>query len=89
MKPKVVDFLIAGYHRGKAMHAQNLIIDYFSKKLPHSDAGINRFTTLVFLKGLAMVVTYTENYFDNDFLDKYRDSLKAIFFKDKSDDNHK
>ena len=88
-QPKVVDFLTTKYHYDRALHTQNLIIDYFSKKLPHSDAGINRFTALVFLKGLAMVVTYSENYFDNDFLDKYRDCLKAIFFKDKSDDNHK
>jgi AcrR family transcriptional regulator len=88
-QPKVVDFLITKYHRNKMLYPQNLIIDYFSKKLPHSDAGTNRFTTLVFLKGLAMVVTYTENYFNNDFLDKYRDSLKAVFFPDKSNDNNK
>ncbi|MDR1975310.1 MAG: TetR/AcrR family transcriptional regulator [Bacteroidales bacterium] len=84
-QPKVVRFLTTKYKRNQAANSQNLIIDYFSKKLPHSDITINYFTVLVFWKGLAMVTTYTEDYFGNDFLDKYKNSLKSIFFKDKSD----
>jgi AcrR family transcriptional regulator len=79
-QPKVVEFLHTVYNPDKARQQQNLIIAYFSKKLPYKDMKVNYFTTLVFFKGLSMVTTYTEHSFDNDFLEQYKQGLKSIFF---------
>ena len=87
-QPKVVDFLMTKYNRNRAEYSQKLVIDYFSKKLSLGDAQINYFTALVFWKGLSLVTTYTDHYFDNDFLDKYKNGLKSIFFKNKSGNSH-
>jgi AcrR family transcriptional regulator len=78
-QPKVLDFLLNNYDANRARQQQGLIFEYFSKKFPFNDAKINYFTALVFFKGLGLVVPYTEEAFDNDFLDKYKEALKKIF----------
>ena len=86
-QPKVIEFFFNEYNNIKAQKYQRLIVEYFSKKLPGKDLEINYFTVFVFLKGLAVVTTYTENTFDNNFLDKYKNELKRLFFNELQTNN--
>jgi hypothetical protein len=46
--------------------------------LPLENKEFTYFTLLVFLKGLSMVTAYTEDIYNNDFLDKYKIFLKGL-----------
>ncbi|MDR1758482.1 MAG: TetR/AcrR family transcriptional regulator [Bacteroidales bacterium] len=78
-QPTVLNFLTTRYDPSKAQREQNRIIGYFRQKLPSNNMSINHFTVLVFLKGLALVSTYTESVYDNGFLMKYKEFLKECF----------
>jgi AcrR family transcriptional regulator len=86
-QPKVLEYLMKIFDSKKVQERQILMLNYFAQKLNFADAKGGFFTVLVFIKGLSMVTTYTENVFDNDFLDKYKIFLKQIIFKKKYDFN--
>ncbi|MDR2774597.1 MAG: TetR/AcrR family transcriptional regulator [Tannerella sp.] len=79
-QPEVVEFLMKKFHLEKAARLQAMICNYFGSRLPFPSPAVGYFTVLVFLKGLSMVVTYTENVHTNGFLDEYKVHLKRILF---------
>jgi len=79
-QPGVVDFIKHKFDTKKAAERQEFIIKYFTDKLPIADPANAYFSVLVFIKGLSMVVTYTETMFDTEFLESYKKFLKSIFF---------
>ena len=79
-QPEVVDFIKHKFDTKKAAERQEFIIKYFTDKLPIADPANAYFSVLVFIKGLSMVVTYTETMFDTEFLESYKKFLKSIFF---------
>ncbi|MDR0368629.1 MAG: TetR/AcrR family transcriptional regulator [Bacteroidales bacterium] len=80
-QPEVTNFLYTKYNKSTGQEYQRLIFEYFIGKLPFLQNEFGFFTVLSFFKGLFMVATYTENIFDNDFLDKYKTYIKQIIFK--------
>ncbi|KAA6301687.1 MAG: HTH-type transcriptional regulator AcrR [Candidatus Ordinivivax streblomastigis] len=77
-QPDILDFLTHKYNAETAQKRQGFIIKYFADKLPIADKNNAFFTVLVFLKGLCMVVTYTENIYNVKFLNQYKEHLKTI-----------
>jgi AcrR family transcriptional regulator len=65
----------------KIQEQQRFIINCFAEKLPITDKQNAYFSVLVFLKGLSMVVTYTESIYTNEFLMSYKEFLKKIISK--------
>ncbi|MDR1780996.1 MAG: TetR/AcrR family transcriptional regulator [Tannerella sp.] len=78
-QPEVLDFLQHKLNTTKLMQRQQEIVKSLSERLPIADADNAYFSVLVFLKGLSMVVTYTESVYDNGFLMKYKEFLKECF----------
>ncbi len=79
-QPEVVNFLKHKYNTQKAAERQQFIIRYFADKLPVAEPANAYFTVLVFLKGLSMVVTYTEKRCDTEFLENYKKFIKSFLF---------
>lgn len=77
-QPKVLDFLTTKYNMTKALKHRNLLLNCFCEMLPLENKEFTYFTLLVFLKGLSMVTAYTEDIYNNDFLDKYKIFLKGL-----------
>ena len=80
-QPSVLDFIKHKFDAKRAAERQGVIIKYFADKLPITETENAYFTILVFVKGLSMVVTYTETMFDVEFLENYKKFLKSLFFK--------
>jgi AcrR family transcriptional regulator len=79
-QPDVINVLEHEYMQ-KMLEKQRFIINYFAEKLAITDKQNAYFSVLVFLKGLSMVVTYTESIYSNDFLMSYKEFLKKIISK--------
>lgn len=79
-QPEVVNFLTTKYRKPNGYQRMPLILNFFSKKLKFESREFGYFATLVFIKGLSMVTTYTESVYSNDFLDRFKQNLKSIFF---------
>jgi AcrR family transcriptional regulator len=79
-QPDVVEFLTKTFNTERAVQSQALICNYFSRKLAFPSPAVGYFTALVFLKGLSMVITYTENVYSDEFLREYKKYLKNLLF---------
>jgi AcrR family transcriptional regulator len=79
-QPEVVSYLTTKYEKPKAAQRMSLILNFFSTKLNFETGEFGYFATLVFIKGLSMVTTYTENVYGNDFLDRFKQNLKTMIF---------
>jgi hypothetical protein len=79
-QPDVINVLEHEYMQ-KILEQQRFIINYFADKLPAIDKQNAYFSVLVFLKGLSMVVTYTESIYSDEFLKNYKEFLKKIILK--------
>src|SRR5699024_8960738 len=65
-QPKVIEYFTEIYTKNKpTQRTQSLILEYFGKKADGSNIQFGMFTSLVFIKGLAMVTTYTEDVYSN------------------------
>ena len=79
-QPDVINVLEHEYIL-KILERQRFIFNHFAEKLPIADKQNTYFSVLVFLKGLSMVVTYTEGIYTNEFLMNYKEFLKKIILK--------
>jgi AcrR family transcriptional regulator len=78
-QPQVVSFLAGHYNSGKAVAHQQLITQYFSKKLDMDDPQAAYFTTVSFIKGAVMVAIYADQMFPDSFLMQYKEVMKKFF----------
>jgi AcrR family transcriptional regulator len=80
LQTDVISFLEHKYlHRIAAQ--QQMIVGHFAEKLPVADKEHAYFSVFAFLKGLAMVITYSENIYDDAYLMKYKEFLKQLLLK--------
>jgi AcrR family transcriptional regulator len=87
-QPKVMEFLVNIYNISKVQERQNLMFRYFSQKLNFASLELGYFSIRVFLKGLSMIIPYTESIFSDDFLNSYKIWLKNIIFKEGNRSNN-
>ena len=80
-QPEVINFLKHKFDAKRVAERQEFIIKYFADKLPVADATNAYITVLAFVKGLSMVLTYTETVFDIETLENYKKFIKSVFFK--------
>lgn len=78
-QPQVTDFFVKKYNNGKVYVYQDLVTQYFSKKLKMDDPLAAYFTIVSFIKGVAMVAVYADHLYTNSFLMEYKDEMKKIF----------
>jgi AcrR family transcriptional regulator len=83
-QPKVIEFLMNIFNTSKIQERQNLMFRYFSQKLNFASPEIGYFSIRVFIKGLSMIISYTESIYSNDFLNNYKVWLKKMIFKESS-----
>lgn len=84
-QPKVIEYFTSTYAKNNPIQkTQNLFLEYFGKKIGSPNLQMGMFTVLVFIKGFSMVTPYTEEVFTNEFLNRYKEYLKTIFFKTDS-----
>jgi AcrR family transcriptional regulator len=79
-QPDALNFLEHKYIR-ESQERREFIVSHFAEKLPIADKQHAYFSVLVFLKGLSIVTTYTENIYTNEFLMSYKEFLKKINLK--------
>jgi AcrR family transcriptional regulator len=79
-QPDVINVLQHEYIL-KILEQQRFVINNFAEKLPIADKQHAYFSVLVFLKGLSVVVTYTESIYTSEFLMSYKEFLKKIILK--------
>ena len=80
-QPGVLDFLKHSYNTKKAVERQRFVIKYFTERLPIADPFNAYLTVLTFIKGLTMVVTYSDGLFDAKTVESYKQFLKTTLFK--------
>jgi AcrR family transcriptional regulator len=80
-QPEMLDFIQLKIDDSRRAERQEFIIKSFADRLPVADPANAYFSVVVFLKGLSMVLTYSETLFDTELLENYKKFLKTILFK--------
>jgi AcrR family transcriptional regulator len=80
-QPEMLDFIKHKIDDRRMTERQEFIVKSFADRLPVDDPENAYFTVVVFLKGLSMMLTYSETVFDTEFLERYKKFLKTILFQ--------